>query len=194
MANAFPLEWPRGWPRTARPTGSRFELPTQRAFNNLRDELRRMGAEYTVISTNVPLKADGQPRMDREPVDAGVAVYFRRDGRDMVFACDKYDVVRDNFTAIAKTLEALRGIERWGAGELMDRAFSGFAQLPEKASEGEDCWQVLGLTPMSEERLVRLSHRDLVRKLHADGADSESFARVNVARDNALYALKVTKM
>jgi hypothetical protein len=109
-----------------------------------------------------------------------------------VFACDKYDVVRDNFTAIAKTLEALRGIERWGAGELMDRAYSGFAQLPAKASEGEDCWMVLLIPPMSDERTIRLSHRDLIRNLHATGADSDSFARVNIARDNALAALKVS--
>jgi hypothetical protein len=190
MAAAYPLEWPRGWPRSGGVSASRFELPTGRAYEKLRAELHRMGAEYPVISTNIPIKADGTPRLDREPVDSGVAVYFRRKGRDVVFACDKYDVVRDNFSAIAKTLEALRGIERWGAGELLDRAYSGFAQLPEKASEGEDCWQVLGLAPMSEERLVRLSHRDLVRKLHADGADSESMARVNVARDNALAALK----
>ena len=190
MATTYPLEWPQGWPRAGRASSSRFSLPMKRSYDALRTELQRMGAEYPVISTNIPIKADGEPRMDREPVDAGVAVYFRRKDRNMVFACDKYDVVRDNFTAIAKTLEALRGIERWGAGELMDRAYSGFAQLPEKASEAEDCWTVLGLTPMSDERMVKLSHRDLIRKLHADGADSNEMARVNVARDNALAALE----
>jgi hypothetical protein len=72
---------------------------------------------------------------------------------------------------------------------MMDRAFSGFKALPAKASEGEDCWKVLGLAPMSETRLVTLSHRDLLRKLHARMAPSDEFARVNVARDDALAAL-----
>jgi hypothetical protein len=128
-------------------------------------------------------------RVDREPVDSGVAVYFTRDQQQMVFACDKYDLLRDNMQAIAKTIQAMRGIERWGAGDMMNRAFSGFKALPAKASDGEDCWQVLGLPPMSPANLVTLVHRDLARKLHANGSDSDDFARVNVARDNALAAL-----
>jgi hypothetical protein len=155
----------------------------------LHEELKRLGASSVVVSTNVPLKADGTIRLDREPLDSGAAVYFLRDGKQMVLACDQYDVLRDNLLAIAKTIEAMRGIERWGAGEMMDRAFSGFKALPAKASEGEDCWKVLGIPPMSEGHLVILVHRDLVRKLHAASAGSDEFARVNVARDDALAAL-----
>jgi hypothetical protein len=127
--------------------------------------------------------------VNREPVDPGVAVYFVRKEKQVVFACDKYDLIRDNIVAIAKTIGAMRGIERWGASEMMERAFSGFKGLPETASKGEDCWMVLGLAPMSPANLVRLVHRDAIRKLHANGASSEDFARVNVARDDALAAL-----
>jgi hypothetical protein len=127
--------------------------------------------------------------VNREPVDPGVAVYFVRNEKQVVFACDKYDFLRENIHAIAKTLEAMRGIERWGASEMMERAFSGFKGLPETAGKGEDAWIVLGIAPMSPAHLVTLVHRDLVRKLHARGAGSDEFARVNVARDDALAAL-----
>jgi hypothetical protein len=189
MTDAYPLQWPQGWTRTKYRGDSRFKSPASKAHSLLTAELGRLGATGTVISSNVPLKADGTMRLDREPVDPGVAVYFQRDEKQMVFACDQYDRMGDNLLAIAKTIEAMRGIERWGAGEITDRAFSGFKGLPANASEGEDCWKVLGLAPMSAANLVTLVHKDMVRKLHARGATSEEFSRVNVARDDALRAL-----
>jgi hypothetical protein len=168
---------------------SRFETNTTKALKLLHAEVQRLGGSALVISTNVPLKADGTMRLDREPVDPGVAVYFQRNRKPVVFACDKFDVVRDNLYSIAKTIEAMRAIERWGASEMMERAFSGFKGLPETAGQGEDCWIVLNVPPMSPAHLVTLAHRDLVRKLHAAGASSEQFSRINVARDDAMRAL-----
>jgi hypothetical protein len=192
MVEAFPLAWPQGRVRSLRQISSAFDTSTTKALSLLNGEVRRLGGRYLVISSNVPLKADGSMRADREPVDPGVAVYFQREEKPYVFACDKFDLVRDNLLAIAKTIEAMRGIERWGTSEMMERAFSGFKGLPETASEGEDCWKVLDIPPMSAQHLVTLVHRDLVRKLHATNATSEDFARVNVARDDALRALKAT--
>jgi hypothetical protein len=48
----------------------------------------------------------------------------------MCFACDRWDSVADNVQAIRKTIEALRGIERWGTGDMVQRAFAGFVALP----------------------------------------------------------------
>jgi hypothetical protein len=193
MVEAFPLQWPQGWQRSRLQISSRFETNTTKALSLLNGEVSRLGGRSLVISTNVPLKADGTMRADREPVDPGVAVYFQRNEKPVVFACDKFDVVRDNLLAIAKTIEAMRGIERWGASEMMERAFSGFKGLPEKASEGEDCWKVLELPPMSPGHLVQLVYRDKMRKLHAADAPSEDFARVNVARDDAMRALEASQ-
>ena len=190
MATSYPLSWPVGWKRSPVQIDSRFETPASKAFNLLVAEIERLGATSAVISTDLPVKADGTPRLDREPLDPGVAVYFTRNGKQCVFACDKYSHLRDNLLAIAKTIEAMRGIERWGASEMMERAFSGFKALPETAGQGEDCWIVLNVPPMSPMHLVTLAHRDLVRKLHAKGAGSEEFARVNVARDDAMRALQ----
>jgi hypothetical protein len=193
MADAFPLQWPQGWTRTKLQRSSKFKTTGSKAHALLRGELHRLGATGVVVSTNVPLKADGTMRLDREPLDPGVAVYFQRDDKQVVFACDQYEDIADNLLAIAKTIEAMRGIERWGAGEMMDRAFSGFKGLPATASEGEDCWKVLALPPMSPAHLVVLVHRDLTRKLHAKQSASEEFSRINVARDDALRALKAAE-
>lgn len=193
MADAYPLQWPQGWERSKIQRGSKFKATGSKAHKFLIEELSRLRASHVVVSSNVPLKADGTMRADREPLDPGVAVYFTREGKQTVFACDRYDSIADNLQAIAKTIEAMRGIERWGAGEIMERAFSGFKGLPAHASEGEDCWKVLGLPPMSPAHLVTLVHRDMIRKLHAAGGDSESFARLNVSRDNCLGALKALR-
>lgn len=195
MTDAFPLQWPQGWTRAKTQRGSKFKSSGTKAHKFLGEELKRLGAGGVVVSTNVPLKADGTMRLDRQPIDPGVAVYFQRNGetKQTVFACDQFEDMCDNMMAIAKTIEAMRGIERWGAGEMMDRAFSGFKGLPAEASEGEDCWKVLGLAPMSPAHLVKLVHRDLVRKLHAGNGNSEDFSRINVARDDALRALTATE-
>jgi hypothetical protein len=193
MSQAYPLEWPVGWQRAGIQVSSRFQITTSRAYSFLVAEVGRLGGSSLVISSNLPLKADGTPRMDREPVDPGVAVYFQRRGKPVVFANDKYDLMRDNLYAIARTIEAMRSIERWGTAELMDRTFSGFKALPETAGQGEDCWIVLNIPPMSPAHLVTLAHRDLIRKLHAKGAGSDEFARVNVARDDAMRALAASR-
>ena len=190
MAHTFPLAWPQGWSRTEHRQSSRFKAPLSKALKVLTVELDRMGGSSVVVSTNLPVKSDGTYRMDRDPLDPGAAVYFHRDQKDIVFACDQFDTVRENLYAIAKTIEAMRAIERYGASELMNRAFSGFLGLPAVASAGEDCWQVLGLAPMSSEAAVRTVYRDLAKKLHTAGADGTEFTRLNVARDDALRALK----
>lgn len=189
MAHVTPLAWPQGWQRAERRGSSRFKAVLSKALNILVYEIARLDGTGVVISTNLPLKSDGTFRLDRDPVDPGVAVYFRRGDKDVVFACDQFDEVRENLYAIAKTIEAMRAIERYGASELMNRAFSGFLGLPATASEGEDCWQVLGLAPMTSKDVVSLVYRDKAKKLHNAGGDSAEFTRLNVARDEALRAL-----
>lgn len=127
-----------------------------------------MGGRSVVFSSNIPLMRDGMPRANYTPSDPAVAVYFSRKGKDVVFACDKYRTVADNIWAIVKTIEALRGIERWGASEMMDRAFAGFARLPQEAIES---WrEVLEFRPQDQVSIdiVESRFRSLVKKYHPD--------------------------
>lgn len=53
-----------------------------------------------------------------------------------VIACDQFRDVRLNLAAIVMTIKAIRQIERCGTSSLLDRAFAGFAALPEHVDGG----------------------------------------------------------
>jgi hypothetical protein len=144
MTEAFPLAWPLGRPRTQYPSRSRFDTTQERAQRTLVEEVRRMGGSHLVISTNIKLRRDGLPYANRrEPTDKGVAVYFDYKKRPMCFACDRWDRIGDNIYAIAKTIEALRGIERWGSGSMVEQAFTGFVALPAPKKSLGNCRRAL---------------------------------------------------
>jgi len=142
---AYPLRWPDGWPRTTHQQRSRFDTSFVVARQELANEIDRMGGRYPTLSTNIELRLDGQPYAKaEEPHDCGVAVYFERKGKQMVFACDRWDRARCNIWSIKKTIEAMRGIERWGASDMMERAYSAFEALPAPVAGKRPWWEVLG--------------------------------------------------
>jgi len=186
---AYPLCWPEGWTRENCKEESNFATSGTKAHKMLMDEIRRMGGTGIVLSTNVPLRQDGMIRMDREPVDAGVAVYFTRKQKQVVFACDRFDLLRDNMLSLAKTIEALRGIERWGASEMLERAYSGFKQL--NAENGEaPWWVVLGVAETATLAEINLAWQTAAKAAHPDvaGGDAELMKRLNVAVQQARKA------
>ena len=136
MAEAYPLQWPAGWPRTPlfkRGRNPRYEVSEQKARRDMLSEVGMLADTYSsvTLSTNIPLRRDGLPYANcKDAEDKGVAVYFMRDGKSQVIACDKYDDYRDNYRAIGLAVGGLRAIERAGASELLDRAFEGFKALP----------------------------------------------------------------
>jgi hypothetical protein len=151
-----------------------------------------MGGANVVVSTNLPLFRDGYPiASGMEPKDPGVAVYFQLKGKSMAFACDQYCHVYENIQAIARTIEALRGIERWGASDMMERAFSGFKAL--RDSPSEDWREVLGFQPRETvtRKMVESRARELVKQHHPDkGGNRNAFERVMRAREAAILDLK----
>jgi hypothetical protein len=111
-----------------------------------------------------------------------VAVYFRYGKREMCFACDAFRTVRENAYSIAKTIEALRGIERWGASDMMERAFRGFAALA--ASSQDDWWDVLECLPTADTDTINAQYRVRARSAHPDaGGSHAAMSRLNQARD-----------
>jgi hypothetical protein len=184
MVESYPLHWPAGRERSKMAVQSKFDTSAQKAHALLMSEIRNMGGTDLIISSNVPLKPDGWMRLDREPVDSGVAVYFTRGKKQMVFACDKYDLVRDNILAIAKTIGALRGIERWGSSDMMERAFSGFKALP---APEVDWWDVLQVRRDASREIIEMHFKALAKVWHPDFGGSEAqMAELNRARELAL--------
>ena len=186
-ATAYPLAWPAGWPRTRHPQRSRFNVAADRARQELALEIERMGGRYPVMSSNVTLRRDGSPYSDGKPAggdfSTGVAVYFERGGKQMVFACDRWDRVFDNVRAIAKTIEAMRGIERWGASDMMERAFAAFEAL----SPPKTPWEILGVNKGANADTIRTAWREKAKAAHPDaGGSTAAMAELNAARDAAL--------
>src|SRR5258708_200630 len=136
MTQAYPLLWPEGWPRT--PAAHRRNTsPVTTTFDGARrqllNELQLLGAMSAVISSNLPLRVDGQPYADaarRRMDDPGVALYFTLDTRAVVMARDVFWNVHDNLRSIGHAIEHLRGLERHGGAHMMERAFGGFTALP----------------------------------------------------------------
>jgi hypothetical protein len=184
----FPLEWPAGWKRTASPKRAPFRIEPRYAENELLEQLRLMGATNVIISSNRGVNRDGSFSVARRVIyDVGVAVYFTRKGRDVVLACDQYEEVHDNIRAIGKTIEALRGIERWGASDMLDRAFTGFEALPAP----EQWWQVLGVSPGAGADEINRVYREAARRAHPDqGGSDAAMSRLNAARDRGLAAAR----
>lgn len=187
VIEAYPLTWPTGRPRTKFPDRSNFDVALGRAIQDVRAEVDRLGGRGLIISSNLPLRRDGLPyATSSQPADRGVAVYFKYKGKPMCFACDRWQAVEDNMRAIAKTIDALRGISRWGTGDMIEQAFTGFTALPAP----ESWWQVLELTgPDASPSTIEDAHRRLAMKHHPDrGGDTEKMARINRARDLGMAA------
>ena len=186
---AYPLTWPSWIPRTPlhKITYSQFKTTEGKAIDELLQELRRIGARNVVISTNVPIRKDGRPYARVPNIqDHGVAVYFTRKGVEQCIACDKYKLIGENVRAIGKTIEAIRGIERWGSSQMVDAAFQGFAALPETAG-GEAWWQVLEVSMDATPDEIQEAYRALSKLHHPDvGGDPEMFRHISEARRTGL--------
>lgn len=193
MIESYPLHWPNGWPRTGRQKRAQFSTSMAAARDGLLDEIRLLGGTGVIISSNIETYTRGGQEIpyanQKRPDDCGVAVYFNLKNEPCVFACDRWNRVQDNVQAIRKTIEALRGIERWGSSEMLNRVFTGFAALPEKATgfNGVTWYGVLGYdSPNQPYEEYRTAYRRLAKEMHPDnGGSDEEMARLNWAIEQA---------
>ena len=196
MERTYPLLWPQGRPRTPSHniTYSRFDVTPSQAQREMIEEINRLGGRQIVISTDQRVKRDGTlyaRDLNRTPDDPGVAVYFERKGERVCFCCDRYMRIWENMRAIGKTIEAMRGIERWGSTEMLDRAFTGFAALPAPSSENHPHWSdVLGVSMTADAVTVEQAYRKKAKTAHPDhGGSAEEMTVLNRAREEALEAI-----
>lgn len=193
-AEAYPLQWPEGWPRTPshKRGGSRFGK--NMGFNQigkLQNELRLLGAQNTVISSNVPLRNDGLPyasESKRRYDDPGVAVYFTLKRKPLSMARDIYWTPWENIRSLILTIDAIRSIERHGGSTMMERAFSGFAAIA--PPDWKKPWrEVFGVKPDWQGDITAL-YREKARNRHPDAGGSDTLmAELNVAYAEAKAAL-----
>lgn len=217
---AHPLCWPDGWPRTPAhqrqddnvfstkrssftPAGGGWNpLTFDRARRLLADELERLRGADVVLSSNVPLRMDGQPSGgagDRRYADPGIACYFTYKGKPMVMANDRYKSTAGNMRSLSLAIEAMRTLERHGGGTMMEKAFSGFTALPapDGAKPKRPWWTVMNYSPDPAERLdlsveeVEARFKTLAKRRHpdVDGGSADAFSELSEARDEAVRAV-----
>ncbi|HEY8819559.1 MAG TPA: hypothetical protein VIM25_12175 [Candidatus Limnocylindrales bacterium] len=79
--------------------------------------------------TEHDVRQDGSPRANARPVGhPGVEISFESRYGRLTYATDVFDDWRDNVRAVAKGLEALRAIDRWGVAK-RGQQYAGFAQI-----------------------------------------------------------------
>lgn len=185
---AYPLYWPEGWPRAKSYKVARFGDHSVYAGRvEVTRQVNLFEGSSLIISTNLQLNQDGTPRSkQRQPDDRGVAIFFKRAGVDVALACDIYTTVEDNLWALARTLDALRQIERDGSPSLINRAFKGFAALQDPSKR--EWWEVLGVSAVATDEQIRQAYRELVRTYHPDNTktgDADLFRQVQQAYEMA---------
>lgn len=196
MYEAFPLQWPAGYDRAPKRQSSLFKTTPDKARKHLVKEIEALsGDKNPVISSNVPLRKDGQMYADMasdQLKDPGVAIYFMYKDNQVTLACDNWLTPAENIRALGCTVEAMRGMDRWKCSDIIGRAFTGFTALPE-SSTGTDIWDILGLNvkPATKEE-VTADYKEKVKIHHPDvpGGNHERFVILQTAYKQALSFFK----
>lgn len=195
----YPLAWPEGTPRaiTRRPAAF-APLSAAQGLREVQDELNRLGARTMVITTNYASGSVGP--------DPGAAAYWTIMERGVlvphVIACDRWQQLGHNLHAIALSINALRGIDRWGAVR-REQAFAGFRELPAGAGAAPGSTPVarpwrevlgggfpIGISEADLFAIAKSRHRRLIAEQHPDrGGDPAMAAALNQAMDEATAEL-----
>lgn len=206
MIDSYPLQWPAGFPRCKAPIRSRFgryDYSNRKATLTLfkgRHEVyeqvrlligkRSLDSFNCIISTNMKTrKSDGGVYANaKEPDDSGVAVYFVYEKEQHVLACDQWATVKENLHAIAKTVDAIRGLDRWGVSDMLKRIFTGFIGITDDAGKG---WaSILGVGAGATREELQRAYHNKMKTAHTDvGGSDEYAATVNIAYERALLEL-----
>jgi hypothetical protein len=185
--NPYPLQWPAGVERTPaniREVG-RFDTTIHNAMRGIFRELELFGATDVTITSNAALNRDGSIS-SRQPYmpDSGVAVYFTLRGQHRCLPCDRYQLLAHNLRAIQRTIEAMRGIERWGTKSTIEATLGAFS-LPDGMST--QWWEILEVSQSAPPAVISAAYRVKARQVHPDvGGNAEAFHQLQQAYEQAV--------
>jgi len=194
------VEWPAGFERTderqREPYPHGFRVDRRRAFENILEQLKKLGAEEVRIDSGATQKTMNPNLLSQEsdPDDPSVVVYFQKDGQDFAVPCDKWDNVRDNAQAIAKYLDAKRALDRYGV-KTVESEFTtqklppgdeeeaerdgGSGGAADSSVEDQPPHKVLGVASDAGDEEVKAAARALKKEYHPDtGGNIEKFNQV----------------
>jgi hypothetical protein len=154
------------------------------------NELRLLGATDIVVSTNVPVKADGLLYADNKRLDdPGIAVYFKYKKKSLVMARDGFVSVAGNLRSLTLAIDGMRQLERHGGSLMLEKAFTGFLAIA--PPDWKKPWrEVFGIKPDWSGDIEKL-YREKARIRHPDaGGNDTLMAELNVAYDDARQELR----
>jgi hypothetical protein len=189
---------PDVWPGKQRPVGhrrqqSRFKIRWTDVEKDLAREISHLGGKDVTLAVDSKnpgdFRQDGMLRADARPGPAVILSFTDRNGIRLQFPCDTYSWWQDNVSAIARALEALRMVDRYGVTQ-GDKQYVGFkalpasttpnAMTPETAAEELAKHSPFPAYLIISEPTVRAEAiKTAKRKSHPDaGGDEEAFKRV----------------
>lgn len=177
------------WPskRTTNRVDATFRAGYSKTLDDLEYEFSRINAKSIIIQVDglmlADIRNDGWPRGSWNG-GPGVIVSFSSAVGDISMPCDKFGDWRDNLRAIAKSLEALRMVDRYGVTRGKEQ-YQGWTKLADPNANGMDAEVALlflaGMTATPKDYLRDMApatRADLFRKLrieyHPDRAVDES--------------------
>lgn len=182
-----PLVWPKGQPRTEKPIRSQFADPSvPKALKKLDHELTLMGALSMRISADLPIGRSGQylTAWNRHDDHGVVVSWTLKSGATYTLANDNFDNPSDNLWGIALSIEAMRGLKRWGGDRLVEMAFSGAKSLPQHGSSSGP------FDDLNTKKEIDARYYELAKTYHSDhGGTDEMMAELNSKRQQRLLEI-----
>lgn len=184
--------WPGQYTRARK--NSQFKAGYGDTVALLDQELRHIKAKSVVLLMALrpeDIRLDGRPRGNAQASHPGVIVVAETANGTLRFPCDKFLHWADNLRAIAKSLEALRMVDRYGVTRSGEQ-YRGWAALPAPQAPDDEIntlekargiiEQVLDARVLWGEIDLEYTIRLAKRKTHPDtGGSAELFKRVCAA-------------
>lgn len=173
-----PLQWVSHIKRAQVRVKSKFKAHTvSKSCGLIKRQIGLMGGRDCIVTSNIPTNTIGFSSVNLygNSLDTGVSIFFKLNNMQKVIQVDKYNDFNSNLYALAKSVEAMRNLDRWGGVQVMDGMFTGFAALPspEQVSVSTMTFYFEGFTTKSAARPLYL---DLCKRLHPDnGGNQQDF-------------------
>lgn len=201
-------DWPLGlrvgpireWPGILTPVRQRvrsqFSASWRDTTSLLRRELTNLHARNPELLVAIPAgdsnwRQDGYPRSNAQQEHPGVILSFDTSYGHLSYPTDTFTIWQDNLRAIAKSLEALRMVDRYGVTKSGEQ-YRGFRELegakpPTTFATAEDAAGFLralsgSRAEVSDREGMRAAFRVAQRESHPDhGGDAGVFSDVMLA-------------
>lgn len=154
---------------------SKFKTQWTRTLDLLDREIRHLNGTHVEFACDIrgerDINLNGQLRANARPGPRVIVSFRVPSGKRLQFPCGTYTWWQDNVYAIAKSLENLRAVERWGVSSVSQ--YEGFRQLP--AATGPT--------------MTAKAAADTVASYHAAHSGDEVLASMSAARDAVRAAI-----